>query len=367
MKVPFIDLRREYESIKEEIEEAIKRVLERGWFILGPEVEAFEKEFADYIGVRYAIGVNSGTDALYIAVNALNLPAGSKVAVPSFTYVSTVDAVIRNGLEPLFIDIDPETYTMDPLDLERKVDESTKAVIPVHLYGHPADMDAILSIAKEYGLYVIEDASQAQGAEYKGKKVGTLGDIGCFSLYPTKNLGAYGDAGVIVTNNDELAKYMRKFRNYGSPKKYYHDFVGVNSRFDEIQAAILRVKLRHLDDWNEKRRKIAALYNDLLKDVDNIVLPVEKEWARHVYHIYAVRVKDRDSVMKHLENMGIKTLIHYPIPVHKQRSYEKWNAIRLETTENISKEILSLPVYPFLSEEEIKYVSMVLKEVLMRS
>ncbi|AEH25420.1 DegT/DnrJ/EryC1/StrS family aminotransferase [Pyrococcus yayanosii] len=351
--IPFVDLKREYHEIKEEIDSAIQRVLESGWFILGEELRKFEEEFAKYLGVKHVIGVNSGSDALYLAVKALGIGPGDEVITVSHTFISTVDAIVRNGAKPVFVDIDPETYTIDVNQIEKAITERTKAIIPVHIYGHPADMDPIMRIAEEYGLYVIEDASQAHGAEYKGRKVGSIGHVACFSFYPTKNLGAYGDAGAIVTNDYELAEKLRMMRNYGSLKKYYHEFIGVNSRLDEIQATILRVKLRHLDEWNDRRRRIAKIYNELLEDSE-VIVPVEKEWAKHVYHLYVIRHKDRDKLQQHLLKNGIKTQIHYPVPVHLQKAYlDLGIRMKLPVTERISLEILSLPIYPWLKEKEI--------------
>jgi len=348
-----MDLKREYMEISEEIKEAVNRVLERGWFILGEELEKFEREFANYIGTNYAIGVNSGSDALYLALKALGIGNNDEVITVSHTFISTVDAIVRNSAKPVFVDIDSDTYTMDVTQIENKITERTKAIIVVHLYGHPANMDPIIQIAKKYNLFVIEDACQAHGAEYKGKKVGSIGDVGCFSFYPVKNLGAYGDGGIVTTNNEELAKKLRMLRNYGSPKKYYHEFVSVNSRLDEIQAAILRVKLRHLDEWNEKRRNIAGLYNEWFKNLD-VVTPIEKEYAKHVYHLYVIRHKERDKFQQYLLKNGIQTQLHYPIPVHKQKAYlEAESKNILPVTKKICGEILSLPMHPWLSEEEV--------------
>lgn len=359
--IPFVDLRREYQEIKEEINQAIQRVLESGWFILGEELKAFEKEFAEYLGVKHAVGVNSGSDALYLAIKALGIGNGDEVITVSHTFISTVDAITRNGAKPVFVDIDPETYTIDVNQIEEKITERTKAILPVHLYGHPADMDPIMEIAEKYDLYVIEDASQAHGAEYKGRKVGNIGHVGCFSFYPTKNLGAYGDAGAVVTNDVELAEKLRLLRNYGSPKKYHHDFIGVNSRLDEIQAAVLRVKLRHLDEWNEKRRKIAEEYNELLRDFDDVITPVEKEWAKHVYHLYVIRHKERDKLQQYLLENGVRTQIHYPIPVHKQKAYTAFRTSSLPITERISNETLSLPMHPWLRIDEIEKICYLIK------
>ena len=354
--IPFVDLKREYAEISEEMTQAIERVVQSGWFILGEEVKKFEEEFSKYIGTKYGIGVNSGSDALFLALKALGIGKDYEVITVSHTFISTVDAIARNGAKPVFVNIDPDTYCIDVTKVEKKITNKTRAILPVHLYGHSADMEPIMEIAKKYNLSVIEDACQAHGAEYKGKKVGSIGDIGCFSFYPTKNLGAYGDGGMVVTNSEELADKLRTFRNYGQPQKYYHDFVGVNSRLDEIHAAILRIKLKHLDEWNERRRKIAKRYNKLLEDSE-IVTPIEKEHAKHVYHLYVVRCKDRNKLQQHLSMRGIQTMVHYPIPVHKQKAYLKLGyTANLPVTERICSEILSLPMHPFLHEDEIPSV-----------
>lgn len=359
--IPFIDLKREYAEIGEEIDKAIQRVLDKQWFLLGEELEKFEQEFSNYIVVKHAIGVQSGSDALFLAIKALGIGSGNEVITVSHTFISTVDAIVRNGAKPVFVDIDPETYTMDVSQIEDKITKKTKAIIPVHLYGHPVDMDPIMEIAKKYKLFVIEDACQAHGAEYKGKKVGSIGDLGCFSFYPSKNLGAYGDGGMIVTNDEELSKKLSMLRNYGQSKKYYHDFIGVNSRLDEIQAAILRVKLKHLDEWNEKRKSIAKLYNELLKD-SNVILPIEKNYAKHVYHLYVIRSKNRDKLQQYLLEKGIQTQIHYPVPVHRQKAYLNLGYnVNLPVTEKISNEILSLPMYPWMKEEEVVNIAEVIK------
>jgi len=355
--ISFVGLKMEYAEIGEEIHNAIQRTLENQWFILGEELEKFEKEFSNYIGAKYGVGVNSGSDALYLAIKTLGIGEGDEVITVSHTFISTVDAIVRNGAKPVFVDIDPETYTIDVTQIEKKITERTKAIIPVHLYGHPADMDPITEIANDYDIKIIEDACQAHGAEYKGKKVGSIGDVGCFSFYPVKNLGAYGDGGMIVTNNEELADKLRMLRNYGSPKKYYNDFVGVNSRLDEIQAAILRVKLKYLDNWNEKRKKIAKLYNELLENSD-IIIPVEKKWAEHVYHLYVIRHKERDKLQQHLLKNGIQTQIYYPIPVHKQKAYlDLGYSTSLPITEKICNEILSLPIHPWIRKEEVEIIA----------
>lgn len=355
--ISFVDLRREHAEADQEISLAIDRVLKSGWFILGKEVEQFEAEFSKYIGTKYAIGVNSGSDALYLALWALGIGKGDEVLTVSHTFISTADAIVRNGAKPVFVDVDADTYCIDAAKIEERITKKTKAIVPVHLYGHPADMQPIREIARRYKLNVVEDACQAHGAEYKGKKAGSLGDIACFSFYPVKNLGAYGDGGMAVTDDEELATRLKMLRNYGQSRKYYHDFVGVNSRLDEIQAAILRVKLKHLDEWNEKRRKAARLYDRLLKGID-IVLPVEKKYAKHVYHLYVIRCKERDKLQQRLLANGIQTQIHYPIPVHKQKAYlELGHTAKLPITERICNEILSLPMHPSLSQREVRYVA----------
>jgi dTDP-4-amino-4,6-dideoxygalactose transaminase len=350
----FNDFRREYARMGDEVSQAIQRVLRSGWFILGEETKKFEEEFARYIGARFGIGVNSGSDALYMAVRALGISEGDEVIVVSHTMLSTVDAITRNGAKPVFVDIEPDTYVMDVAEVEAKISNKTRAIIPVHLYGHPVDMDPLMEIAHKYGLRVIEDACQAHGSEYGSAKVGNIGDIGCFSFYPTKNLGAYGDGGMIVTNNEELADKLGKMRNYGQSKKYYHDFVGVNSRLDEMQAAVLRTKLVYLDAWNERRRNIANLYNELLDD-PTILKPVEKQRAKHVYHLYVIRCNERDRLQQYLSREEIQTLIHYPIPVHMQKAYMSDD--KLPITEKTCGKILSLPMNPWMDEEEVETVS----------
>ena len=357
--IPFVDFEREYVELGEEVSQAIQRVLRSGWFILGEQVEKFEEEFSKYVGSRFGIGVNSGSDALYLAVKAMGISSGDEVITVSHTMISTVDAITRNGAKPVFVDIEPDTYLMNASEIEGKITARTRAIIPVHLYGHSADMDSIMEIAERYDLCVIEDACQAHGAEYKPRKVGSMGDVGCFSFYPTKNLGAYGDGGMAITSDKELAESLRKLRNYGQSKRYYHDFIGVNSRLDEIQAAVLRVKLKYLDKWNEKRRKIAKLYDEILENTD-VTVPIEREYAKHVYHLYVIRHKKRDKLQQYLLRNGIHTLIHYPIPVHWQKAYT--NSNRLPVTEKVCKEILSLPIYPFLKEEEVEIVSRYLRE-----
>jgi dTDP-4-amino-4,6-dideoxygalactose transaminase len=354
--IPFCDLKREYGEVREQIIQAIERVLQSGYFILGEESNKFEREFSHYSGTKYGIGVNSGSDALFLAVKSLGIKDGDEIITVSHTFISTVDSIVRNGATPVFVDIDPETYTIDVTQIEDSISNRTKAILPVHLYGHPADMKPIVEIAEKYDLKVIEDACQAHGAEYNGRKVGGIGDLGCFSFYPVKNLGGYGDGGMIVTDNAKLAENLRMLRNYGQPKKYYHDFVGVNSRLDEMQAAVLRVKLKYLDEWNEKRRKAAKKYDELLDNVD-MVIPVEKGYAKHVYHLYVVRSNHRDSLIQSMKENGVQTLIHYPVPVHMQKPYLNLGyQNKLPVTERIFKEIISLPMHPFISDDEIEKI-----------
>jgi len=360
--IPFIDLKREYFEIGEEVNQAIQRVLKNGYFILGEEVEIFEEEFSEYIGVKYGISVNSGSDALFLALKALGIGKGDEIITVSHTFISTIDAIVRNGAIPIFVDIDLETYCMDITKIEERITEKTKAILPVHLYGHPADMDTIMGIAKRHNLFVIEDACQAHGAEYKGKKVGGIGNVGCFSFYPTKNIGAYGDAGMIITNNEELANKLKMMRNYGSSKKYYHEFVGINSRLDEIQAAVLRVKLKYLDEWNEKRRRITKLYNKLLED-SGIVTPIEKKYARRVYYLYVARCKNRNKFQQYLLENGVQTMIHYPIPVHLQKAYCTLGYKKGDfmVTEKCANEVLSLPMWIELSYKDVEKICKLIK------
>ncbi len=362
--IPFMDLKREFAEIGEEVTAAMQRVVQRGWFVLGEEVECFEKEFAAYVGACYGVGVNSGSDALFLALRALGLGAGDEVLTVSHTFISTVDAIVRNGATPVFVDIDPDTYCMDVRRLEERVTEKTKAIVPVDLYGQPADMDPILEIARRHGLRVVEDACQAHGARYQGAGVGGKADAACFSFYPTKNMGAYGDGGIIVTNDPALAESLRMWNNYGQQRKYYHEFVGVNSRLDEIQAAVLRVKLKHLHQWNERRRSIARLYRAHLGKLE-VVLPAERDYAQPVYHLFVIRCQDRDGVQRRLLERGIQTQIHYPVPVHQQRAYAGLaSASSLPVTERICGEVLSLPMHPYLKDDEIMEVVRAVGECL---
>ena len=361
VSVPFVDLKQQYTSIKSEVDAAIARVIENTSFILGPEVRAFEAAFAEYVGARACIAVNSGTAALQLALMAAGIGAGDEVIVPSFTFFATAEAVSVLGATPVFVDVDPVSYTVTAAAIERAITPRTRALIPVHLYGQAADLDPILELAKKHHLHVIEDAAQAHGAEYKRKRVGSLGSAGCFSFYPSKNLGAYGEAGAVVTNDEELAKRLRLLRDHGSTSKYAHAIVGYNFRMEEIQAAVLNVKLRHLNDWNDARRARAATYNASLSSA-GLVLPEEMDYARHVYHVYAVQSQNRDDLQKRLTAAGVQTGVHYPIPIHLQPAYASlgYKGGELPVTENLAERVLSLPMFPELSDEQIGRVAEVL-------
>jgi dTDP-4-amino-4,6-dideoxygalactose transaminase len=355
--IPFSDLKLQYLSIREEIDAAVERVLTSGWFILGQEVQAFEEEFASYLGVSHAVGVGSGTEALHLALLACDVGPGDEVITVSHTAVATVAAIELAGAKPVFVDIDPSTYTMDPSQLENKIGPETKVILPVHLYGQTADMEPILEAARLHGLTVVEDAAQAHGAEYKGRKAGSLGDLASFSFYPTKNLGAYGDGGMVVSNNPALAERVSLLRQYGWRDRYVSSYKGLNSRLDELQAAILRVKLRWLDKWNARRREHTGLYNRRLQDT-GVILPAEPDYSKHCYHLYVIRSKRRDELQRFLRDNGVGAIAHYPVPVHLQDAYTDLavSAGTLPSTEQCAREVLSLPVAPELSDEQIETV-----------
>ena len=358
--IPFVDLKAQYDSIKEEIDEAIQSVLNNTSFIMGEELKKFEEEFAQFCDVKYAIGVANGSDALILALRACGIGEGDEVITVPHTFIATTEAISNVGGKVVFVDIDPKTYTIDITKIEEKINERTKAIIPVHLYGQPADMDAIMKLAKKYNLKVIEDAAQAHGAEYKREKVGSMGDVGCFSFYPGKNLGAYGDAGAVVANNEEIAEKVRLLRNHGRiTKKYEHEIEGYSSRLDNLQAAILRVKLRYLNKWNEGRRENAKKYSELLSNVDGVITPYEADYAKHVYHLYVVRTENRDKLREELKSKGIATGIHYPIPLHLQPAYSYlgYKEGDFPITEKASQEILSLPMFAELGDEQIERIS----------
>ncbi len=371
MKIKFMDLNAQYEENKLEINKSLNIIFNKGNFILGQEVKEFEEAFSKYCGAKFAVGVNSGTDALFLALLSLGIKKGDEVIVPAFTFIATALAVSYTGAKLVFVDIDEETYNIDIKKLEKAVTKRTKAIIPVHLYGHPVEMESVLKIAKRYNLKVVEDCAQAHGATYtfnngSKKKIGSLGDIGCFSFYPTKNLGAAGDGGIIITNDKNIYETLIKLRDYGREGRYEHIILGYNSRLDTIQAAILKIKLNSLDRYNNLRRQKAAYYNKLLSKVSNIILPQEKSYARHVYHLYVVCLKNRQEVMEQLTQKGITTLIHYPIPLHLQKVYKNLNYKKgqFPVAEKISQEILSLPFYPTIPLKEIKYVADVLQSII---
>lgn len=367
MKVPFLDLKIQYQIIKNEIDDVIRQVIDSCSFAGGPFVKKFEKEFAQFCGCEYAVGVGSGTEALWLSLLALGIGQGDEVITVPNTFIATAEAISLCGAKPVFVDIDEETYNMDVLQLEYAITNDTKAIIPVHLFGQMADMDPIMEIAHKYGLFVIEDACQAHGAEYRGKKAGTIGNIGCFSFYPGKNLGAYGDAGALITDNPELAVKTKILRDHGQSRKYYHDVIGWNSRMDGMQGAVLSIKLKHLTGWNESRRNNAMLYNALLADTDDAITPIEKDYAKHVFHIYAVRIKNRDEIISHLLKKRIHTAIHYPIPLHLQAAYNDFskNNGAFPNAEKCANEFISLPMFPELSNEQIVYITQEFKKCLM--
>ncbi len=367
MQIQLVDLKKQYETIKPDIDAIMGEVLSKTAFIGGSYVKNFEEAFASFCGVEHCVGVGNGTDALFIVLKCLGIGSGDEVLVPANSFIATSEAVTQAGARPVFVDINPSTYNIDIDRIEQRITKNTKAIIPVHLYGQPADMNPILSLAEKHGLKVIEDAAQAHGAEYRGRRVGALGHCACFSFYPGKNLGAYGDAGAIVTRDESLARKARMFANHGRIDKYDHELEGINSRLDALQAAVLGVKLNYLADWTEKRRRNAYLYNELLKDT-NLVLPSEIDGVKAVYHLYVIRVHKglRTELQKYLQSQGISTGIHYPIALPNLRAYGYLNQDRGEYPEatRASGEILSLPMYPELEEREIRYIAETIREFL---
>jgi dTDP-4-amino-4,6-dideoxygalactose transaminase len=363
-QVPFLDLKELYLEIKKEIDAAYHRVMESGWYILGEEVEAFEKEFGEYCDVKDCIGVGNGLDALHLIIRAMDIGPGDEVIVPANTYIATWLAVSYAGATPIPVEPDEKTYNVDPNRIEEAITPRTRAILPVHLYGQPADMDPILEIAGRYHLKVIEDAAQAHGARCRGKMVGGLGDAAGFSFYPGKNLGAYGDGGAVTTNDPILAKRVRALRNYGSEQKYLNKVKGLNSRFDELQAALLRVKLKYLDAWNERRHNIAHRYLENLSSTTNLILPQVPSWAESVWHLFVIRTKKRDLLQKHLEDRGIQTLIHYPVPPHRQGAYQEFSHLELPISERIHKEVLSIPMSPVMTDGDAVYVAKALNSFM---
>lgn len=355
--IPFLNMEYIHKPIKTQVMEAIERVYDSNWFIMGKQLEQFEQEMAEFCESKYCIGVGNGLDALYLILRAYDIKAGDEVIVPSNTYIATALAVSMVGATPVFVEPNVTTYNIDPTLIEKSVTDKTKAIMAVHLYGQPADMDPILKIARKYDLKVIEDNAQAQGALYKGKKTGSLGDAAGISFYPGKNIGALGDGGAVVTNDEELAKRIRTLRNYGSQVKYKNNEKGVNSRLDELQAGILRVKLTHLTDWNNERNRIAEYYINNIKN-SNITLPSKLDTVTHAWHQFVINVKGRDKLQKYLESNGIGTMIHYPIPIHKQEAYAEFNYLAgsLPIAETMAEQVLSLPMYPGLTKEDLDYI-----------
>lgn len=355
-KVPFLDLKAQYAAIRLELDAAIHGVLASGWFILGREVERFERVFSEYLEGAETIGVGSGTDALHLALKACGVGPGHEVITVSNSFVATALAISNAGAKPVFVDIDPATHTIDVNQIADKISSRTKAILPVHLFGQAADLDPICKLARDRGLYVVEDACQAHGARYRGRLVGTLGDVGCFSFYPAKNLGAYGDAGAAVTRNPELASRLRLLRNYGQTQKYHHAIRGFNSRLDELQAAVLATKLPHLEQWTEARRRVAAAYQAGIGP--GVGKPFEQAGARHVYHLYVIRSGRRDALQKWLRERGVETQVHYPVPIHLQEAYRDLGLPRgsLPATERSCGEVLSLPIFPELSDSQVAHV-----------
>lgn len=355
MNVPFLDLKKQFKPIKNEINKAIKRVLDRQFFILGPELINFELLFSKYLSSKYVVGVNSGTDGLILALQSIGISKGDEVITVPNSFIATTLAITQLGAKPIFVDIDPDTYQINANKIEMAITSKTKAILPVHLYGAPCQIDEIMRIAKKHHLYVIEDACQSHGATFNNKQVGTFGDIGVFSFYPGKNLGAYGDAGAICTNNKDLYERIKKLRNYGQKEKYYHSEIGINTRLDEIQAAVLSVKLKYLNQWNLQRNKIARLY---IKGLSNVKTQKIYDYSKSCYHIFTIEVSNRDYIKRKLAEKGIQTLIHYPLPIHLQECYKYlgYKKDDFPYTESAANKILSIPIYPELSKEEILYI-----------
>ena len=363
MNVPFLDLRAAYLELKDELDQAYARVMESGWYILGEEVEAFEKEFAEACGTKHCVGVANGLDALHLILKGYGIGAGDEVIVPANTYIATWLAVSYAGATPVAVEPNLDTYNIAPEKIEASITEKTRAIMPVHLYGQPAEMDAINDIARKYNLKVIEDAAQAHGATYKNRRAGSLADAAGFSFYPGKNLGAFGDAGAVVTDDDDLADSIKVLRNYGSRVKYYNEVKGYNSRLDPLQAAFLRVKLKRLDEWHARRARVAAVYLENLADVAGLILPFVPEETNPAWHLFVARHSDRDGLQKHLENAGVGTMIHYPVPPHLSEAYAELNFKKgdFPASEAVAETAVSLPMSPHVGREEIDYVCRAVK------
>jgi dTDP-4-amino-4,6-dideoxygalactose transaminase len=365
MQVPLVDLKAQYATIKPEIDAAIQRVVDNSSFILGQEVTDFEETFAQYVGAAGAVGVASGTAALYLAFQACGIGPGDEVITTAHTFIATSEAISQTGATPVFVDIDPQTYNIDPNRVLEAITPRTKALLPVHLYGQPAPLEPLEEIARGHKLWLIEDAAQAHGAEYHEQRCGSIGDLACFSFYPGKNLGAYGDAGAVTGNDPSLLERVRKLRDHGRTSKYEHEEIGFGERLDALQAAILRAKLPHLESWTEARRRNARMYDEMLADCE-VLRPYESPDSRHVWHLYVIRSQKRDAVLAHLKQKGIGAGIHYPVPLHRQPAYLKrgYGQLRLPKTEAAATEVLSLPMYPELSTEQINYVVEAVKEAI---
>jgi len=356
--IPFVDLKSQFACIEPEVRAAVEEVLKSGWYVFGRHCTLFEQEFAAYVGARYAAGVGSGTDAIHLALVAAGVGPGDEVITVANTCVPTVAGIAASGARPVLVDMSPATYTLDPSKLETAITKRTKAIVPVHLYGHPCEMGPILEVAAKHKVFVIEDCAQAHGAEYLNQRCGTFGDAAAFSFYPTKNLGACGDGGCVTTNSDAIDKAVRMLRNYGEEKRYHHSLKGFNSRLDEIQAAILRVKLRHLDEWNEARRDRARAYMRHLRGLP-VRLPLEAPWARHVYHLFVIRSPQRDALQEHLRKQEIGTLLHYPVPIYRQQAFADLDVPEgaLPEAEKACNEVISLPLHPELPFETIEQIA----------
>jgi dTDP-4-amino-4,6-dideoxygalactose transaminase len=369
-EIQFVDLRSEYAELRERILPAIERVLQRAAFIMGEEVELFEKAFAAYCGTRHAVGVANGTDALILTLKGAGLRPRDEVVLPVSTFIATAEAVVHCGARPVFVDIDPRTHHLSPSAAAKKITPRTRMIVPVHLYGQPVGMEPLLALAAKHNLTVIEDAAQAHGSTYRTGKAGSLGRAGCFSFYPSKNLGCYGDGGAIVTSDDALAETLRKLREHGGLKKYQHDLVGYNSRLDTVQAAILGVKLEFLDEWNEKRRRSAQLYNELLSDVPGVEIPGESEGVRHIYHLYVIQVQGelRGELQADLRARGIQTGIHYPFPLHLTPAFAFLGHRKgdFPAAEGVSDRVLSLPMHPYLQPSQVEYVAAQIADFMKR-
>jgi len=365
VQIPLVDLKAQYTSMRTEIDAAMQRVVNSTTFILGREVDAFEQAFARYVGARGAVGVGSGTAALHLALLACGVGPGDEVITSAHTFIAGAEAISHTGARPVFVDIDPRTYTIDPEQVAKAITPRTKAILPVHLYGQPAEMGPLLEIARRHEVWLIEDAAQAHGAEYLGQRCGSIGHLACFSFYPGKNLGAYGDAGAVTGNDRLLLDKVRMLRDHGRTDKYEHGEIGYGERLDALQAAILAAKLSRLDAWTEERRAHANLYNQLLAEC-GVTIPYESPSVRHVYHLYVIRVRHRDMLLPHLRRRGISAGIHYPIPLHRQPAYLKrgYNDVSLPNTEAAANEVVSLPMYPELSHEQIAYVAQAVKELV---